>query len=407
MYAGSSGSNTALQLTRAESLGAHPSSSTGRVRRRRVHSSATAACRDSGHREWSTHATRVPCPRGSPGRPDHPPAGQAGGLHRARARTLTAVHGPWVVVRRGVYCERTLWDSLTGYGERAGLRDRAVHLTMRTEHLMSHDSAARALGIPMLKPRRELSHVTREGLGGTRTEHGVKHHLTRLGLLNTEVVEGMRVTGPARTALDLAREHGRDAGVVACDAVRHRGLPREALDSELLLMWCWPGVTQAKRPSRCPTRERRRRARRCCDCSCSSSASAWPPHCVPRAAAQLGRVGRPPRRLSLLRVRRQAEVPPTLARRRGSPTRGRRSSGTNGSASSPCAPQGLGMSRVSWDELFGPGLGSGLKRRLLAEYAVTADPVRRRTAAPPGRSGSAACAGEQRRRPQWDPRRAG
>ena len=168
------------------------------------------------------------------------------GYTERELRTMTAVHGPWVVVRRGVYCERTLWDSLTGYGERAALRDRAVHLSMRTEHLMSHDSAARALGIPMLNPRRELTHVTREGLGGTRTEHGVKHHLTRLGLLNTEVVDGMRVTGPARTALDLAREHGRDAGVIACDAVRHGGLPKEALASELLLMWCWPGVTQAK-----------------------------------------------------------------------------------------------------------------------------------------------------------------
>ena len=118
------------------------------------------------------------------------------------------MHGPWVIVRRGVYAERELWDSLTGYDEQAGLRDRAVHLTMKTEHLMSHDSAARALGIPMLHPRHELSHVTREGVGGSRTERGVKHHLTRLGLLNTVQADGMAVTGPARTAVDLGREHG-------------------------------------------------------------------------------------------------------------------------------------------------------------------------------------------------------
>ena len=130
------------------------------------------------------------------------------GYTERELRTLTAVHGPWVIVRRGVYAERELWDSLTGYGEQAGLRDRAVHLTMRADHLMSHDSAARALGIPLLRPRHELSHTTREGVGGSRTEHGVKHHLTRLGLLNTVQSSGMRLTGPARTAVDLGREHG-------------------------------------------------------------------------------------------------------------------------------------------------------------------------------------------------------
>ena len=98
-------------------------------------------------------------------------------------RTLTAVHGPWVVVRRGVYAERELWDSMNGYDEHARLRDLAVHLTAKADHVMSHDSAARALGIPMLRPKHELSHLTREGVGGSRTERGVKHHLTRMTLL--------------------------------------------------------------------------------------------------------------------------------------------------------------------------------------------------------------------------------
>ena len=76
----------------------------------------------------------------------------AAGYSERELRTLTGVHGPWVIVRRGVYAERELWESLTGYGEQAGLRDRAVHLTMRTDHLMSHDSAARALGHPAAAP---------------------------------------------------------------------------------------------------------------------------------------------------------------------------------------------------------------------------------------------------------------
>lgn len=174
----------------------------------------------------------------------------AAGYTERELRTLTAVHGRWVVVRRGVYAERAWWESLTGYGEQAGLRDRAVHLTMRTEHLMSHDSAARALGIALLRPRHELSHVTREGVGGSRTERGVKHHLTRLGLLDTVVVDGMTVTGPARTAVDLGREHGYETGVVACDAVLHQGLStgleQEDLRAVARTMWCWPDITTAK-----------------------------------------------------------------------------------------------------------------------------------------------------------------
>ena len=43
----------------------------------------------------------------------------AAGHTERELRTLTAVHGPWVVVRRGVYVERELWDSLTGYDDHA------------------------------------------------------------------------------------------------------------------------------------------------------------------------------------------------------------------------------------------------------------------------------------------------
>ena len=69
-----------------------------------------------------------------------------------------------------------------------------------------------------------------------------------------------------------------------------------------------------------------------------------------------------------------------------------------------CA-QGLGMSRVSWDELFGPAR-ERLKRRLLAEYAVTAD--RFGDVLPPHLAAQAARLRRgARRRPQWDPRRAG
>lgn len=169
------------------------------------------------------------------------------GYRERELRTLTAVHGPWVVVRRGVYVERQLWDDAgESYDGRARLRDCAAHLSMQRAHLMSHDSAARAWGLPMLRPKLELSHVTREGVGGSRTEQGVKHHLTRIGLLQTSVIDTMPVTGLARTAVDMAREHGWLAGTVVFDAVLRRGIEPADLAAVISVERNWPGITQAR-----------------------------------------------------------------------------------------------------------------------------------------------------------------
>ena len=168
------------------------------------------------------------------------------GYSERELRTLTAVGGRWVVVRRGVYVERDLWEALAPYDGEMRLRDMAAHLTMTTMHVMSHDSAARALELPTLRPREPLVHVTRPVLNGSRTEHGVKHHLSRLEPGDIQSVDDLPVTGLARTVLDLGREHGLEHGVVAADAALRRGLTIAALDDELTRMRCWPGIVRAR-----------------------------------------------------------------------------------------------------------------------------------------------------------------
>ena len=167
------------------------------------------------------------------------------GYEAHEIRRLTAATGPWVVVRRGVYIERERWEALGPYDARPALRDRAAQLTMIVPHVLSHDSAARAHGLPMLRPPVELSHITRPAVGGSRTRFGVKHHLSQT---MPPIVElgGLHVTGLARVALDLAREHGFAAGVVACDGVLRRGVTRVDLETELDGMWCWPGITRSR-----------------------------------------------------------------------------------------------------------------------------------------------------------------
>lgn len=169
----------------------------------------------------------------------------AAGYTERELRTLTKAGGTWVVVRRGVYMERTTWDLLPAYGGEMAARDHAAHLVMVRTHLMSHDSAARAHGLPLLRPQHDLVHVTRPGVGGGRTEHGVKHHIGK-ALPEVVSVADLPVTSLARTSLDLAREHGFAQGLGACDAAMRRGVTIENFDLELAQLWSWPYVGSAR-----------------------------------------------------------------------------------------------------------------------------------------------------------------
>src|SRR6187431_1111550 len=55
--------------------------------------------------------------------------------------------GHWVPVRRGVYMPADVWAALDPYDGQPRARARAAHLTMRATHVLSHESAARELGL--------------------------------------------------------------------------------------------------------------------------------------------------------------------------------------------------------------------------------------------------------------------
>jgi|GEM_PF-595339 len=164
-----------------------------------------------------------------------------GGYSPEEIRARLGRRGDWLALRRGVYLPQQQWER-GGDTERAWWVDVAAHLEMTLPHLLSHDSAARGLGIPIVAARSQLTHVTRAGVGGSRTRHGVKHHLGREHPADVALREGIPMTGPARTALDLAREHGFATGVVAVDAVLHRGTGHRAFEQELARMTSWPHV---------------------------------------------------------------------------------------------------------------------------------------------------------------------
>ena len=170
---------------------------------------------------------------------------QEAGYRGPELRGLTAIGGAWVVVRRGVYAERTVWDALTEL-DRWKLRDRAALLTLRRPVELSHDSGARLHRLPLVLIEHELTHVTRPDVQGSRTEHGVKHHRGGLPSSGRVAVEGLPVTGMARTALDVAREHGLPAGLAACDAAARQGVRPGDFARELGRMTHWPGIVAGR-----------------------------------------------------------------------------------------------------------------------------------------------------------------
>lgn len=170
----------------------------------------------------------------------------AAGYSDDEIRALLSGRRPaWVRLRRGAYLRAAAAEGLDP-DARLWRCDVAAHLTMGREHVLSHDSAARALGIPMVDPRTGLVHVTREGVGGSRTHRGVKHHLGRELPARLVHVSDIPVSGLARTALDLAREHGFSAGVVAMDHVLRRGTTLREFELELARMTSWPYVRTAR-----------------------------------------------------------------------------------------------------------------------------------------------------------------
>jgi hypothetical protein len=151
----------------------------------------------------------------------------------------------WMV--RGVYADGELWRSLDELYGRPLLRARAVAMSKHRTWLMSHDSSAFVLEMPLIDPGRSDVHLTRPGYGTAWTRYGVAHHYAPFSpdqVLTSE--HGDRHLDIPRTVADLAREHGELAGLVAADWAMRQGVSRARLMEAYLPMAHWPGVTSAR-----------------------------------------------------------------------------------------------------------------------------------------------------------------
>jgi hypothetical protein len=152
--------------------------------------------------------------------------------------------GRWVIVRRGVYADADVLASTTTLATRQRLVDRAACLRIGVPFVRSHETAALELGMGVLLPPHRMTHVTRPCVG-THNSHGIKHHLAPYPPSAVVEANGFRVLGPARSAIDIAREHGSPYGEVAIDRVRWDGTSVLELENILDTMLHWPDHRRA------------------------------------------------------------------------------------------------------------------------------------------------------------------
>jgi hypothetical protein len=129
-----------------------------------------------------------------------------------------------------------------------------VHATLaglRRPAVVSHQSAAVLLGLPLWDVALDRVHVTRRPPAWNDASRVLVCHVARLR--DDEIVEqdGVLLTGPVRTALDLARSLPYEAAVVVLDAILNRGLlSHETLRARLLDLAGAPGSRSAARAVR-------------------------------------------------------------------------------------------------------------------------------------------------------------
>lgn len=148
-------------------------------------------------------------------------------------------------LRRGAYVDSVL--PITA-ADRHRLLIRATLAGLRRSAVVSHQSAAVLLGLPLWDVALDRVHVTRTPPAWTDRSGVLCGHVARLR--DDEIIEmdGVLVTDPVRTALDLARSLRHEAAVVVLDAALHQGLlTHDVLRTRLFDLAGTPGSRSAAR----------------------------------------------------------------------------------------------------------------------------------------------------------------
>ena len=145
-------------------------------------------------------------------------------------------------VRHGAYVERRLWDALSAE-DRHRLLCRAV---LRTNHpltTLSHVSAVVERGVPVWGIPLAQVHTTRTDGRGGRREAGIVHHVGELAEDEVELVNGVRITSAARSAVEVMASAGPEPALVVVNGLLHAGhMTQRELEAAVQRMKHWPST---------------------------------------------------------------------------------------------------------------------------------------------------------------------
>ena len=148
-------------------------------------------------------------------------------------RTLAAAvrQGTLIRPRRGWFHVPTSTD---GRFELAARQARIALCEGPAGAVVSHHTAAVLHGLPLVRARTSQTHLTVDRPNGGRITGHARLHSTPRDTLDATEIDGIPVTGVARTLVDLSRTAGFDAGVCATDfALRKKLITPQELQLEV------------------------------------------------------------------------------------------------------------------------------------------------------------------------------
>jgi len=169
-------------------------------------------------------------------------------MHNLDPRTVAraAGRGDLVRVKRGAYCARTVWESVTET-ERHRMRVLAVSHS-HPGSIFSHRSAAVLLDLPIIGSWPSEVHVSAVRASGGRSEVGVRRHCRGIESHDWHEINGIRVTTVERTLIDLALVQQFRFAVAPVDhSLKQKDTTREKLRAYLDELGTFRGLARVIR----------------------------------------------------------------------------------------------------------------------------------------------------------------
>lgn len=148
-------------------------------------------------------------------------------------------------VRRGAYVDAIAWTALTDV-DRHRVVCRAVLRTAHASTVLTHLSSVVERGIAVWNVPLHEVHTTRTDGRGARREAGIVHHVGTMAKGDVEVLNGVRVSVAARSAVEVISTTAAEPALVIVNGMLHaKALSSDELASAVKSLKHWPHTLSA------------------------------------------------------------------------------------------------------------------------------------------------------------------